>query len=149
MANQQPDATEITERLYLGSLSAARDRDALERLGITAIVCVAAEGRPYFPETLRYLELQRPPVEHTCGIQDLIVELDRIEQFVMTQWRQKKCRVLVHCVHGRTRSAAVVTYLLAKHGSNSIAEAYAFVAAKRDVFVPEEWLAALQAKMDV
>ena len=81
-------------------------------------------------------------VEHDCEIDDIIRALDDIYTFVS---RHKK--VLVHCVHGRTRSASIVTYILAKQQAITIPEAYAVIASKRDVFLPPSWLEALEAKL--
>lgn len=141
------EATEITPLLYLGSLAIARSCAPLQRLGIAAIVCAAAKGRPYFPDAFEYLELQQPPVEHTCSIEDLVLELDAIWAFAAKQFAHNR-KVFVHCVHGRTRLASIVVYILAKQNNCTIAQAYELVAAKRDVFIPEDWLEALEKKLD-
>ena len=62
--------------------------------------------------------------------------------------------VYVHCVHGRTRSAAIVCYLLARRPPSSsdecwtIQQAYEWVRTKRDIFLPDTWLDALQSKLN-
>ena len=147
------EATEILPLLYLGPLAIARDCATLQHLGISAVVCAAAEGRPYFPDMCEYFELLQPPIEHTCGIHDLVVDLDAIWTFVAKQFAQNH-KVLVHCVHGRTRSASIVAYILAKqqqqqnNNNSNILQAYEMITSKRDVFIPEEWLEALQKKFD-
>ena len=145
-------ATEITKQLYLGPLGVARQRETLHQLNITAVVCVAAEGRAYFPRDFAYWESAGDPiVEHTCHCHDVVGALDQVWDFVSSHTTDvrhpEEGRVYVHCVHGRTRSAAVVTYLVAKMENTTIAEAYERLRTKRDVFVPDAWLQALQDKL--
>ena len=143
---EMDQATQITENIYLGSLAVARDLPALQRLQISAIVCAAAEARPHFPDEFDYFEMT-DLVEHACDIDDIVKALDDIWTFVSAQLLAQDKKVLVHCVHGRTRSASIVTYILAKQSCCSIREAYALIASKRDVLVPEAWLEALEAKL--
>ena len=141
-------ATEITPNLYLGPLVVARDLAELERLKITAIVCAAAEGRAHFPDRFDYLEMAHL-VEHNCDIDDIVSSLGDIVTFYDKQQQQQggEGKVFVHCVHGRTRSASIVTYLLAKQMGCSIRDAYKTIVQKRDVLIPEHWLEALESKL--
>ena len=145
-SEQEEIMTQITENLYLGSLAAARNLPLLLRHKITTIVCAAAEGRPHFPQHFAYWEMTDGPllVEHACDISDLVEALDDVWTFCAPRLTNK---MLIHCVHGRTRSAAVLAYILAKQANTTIPQAYALIASKRDVLVPEPWLEALQVKL--
>lgn len=156
------EATEITPQVYLGPLSVARDQEALKAIGITAVVCAAAEGRPFFPDSFAYCDVGQDLIEHTCGIKNMLQIIDHVWDFcepmllqathddydndVMKKHQQH--RILVHCVHGRTRSAAVVVYLLARLENATISQAYQCVRSRRDVLIPQEWLVAMQTKLD-
>ena len=69
-------ATKISDNIFLGPLSVARKQDSPKELGITAVVCAAAEGRSFFPGTFDYYEASQL-VEHT-----IIGILDDVWKFV-------------------------------------------------------------------
>jgi len=52
--------------------------------------------------------------------------------------------VLIHCLHGKTRSAAVVSCVRAVCLNESFEKAYSRIANVRDVLVPVEWHGRLQ-----
>ena len=86
-------ATEITQHVYLGPLGVARQRETLLQLNITAVVCVAAEGRAYFPRDFAYWESSGDPiVEHTCHYHDVVNTLDQVWDFVSSPHFAKSAR---------------------------------------------------------
>lgn len=140
------EATEITEQLYIGPLTIARDLEALKKLKISAVICAAAEGRKFFPDEFDYFEMPQL-VEQTCGADNIVNALDDIWSFASEKLSSDK-RIFVHCVHGRTRSSSILSYLLAKQRGITFKEAYDIVLSKRDVFIPEDWIEALQKKLE-
>ena len=140
------EATRVADNLYLGPLAVARDLPTLQRLQISAIVCAAAEGRAHFPACMDYLEMPHM-AEHSCDIKDIVHVLDDVWAFCSRRMALGQ-NILVHCVHGRTRSASIATYILARQKPGcSVREAYAVVRSKRDVLVPESWLEALEVEL--
>lgn len=71
------EPTIVTNNILLGPLSIARDLDSLKGLGISAVVCVAAEGTSFFPDAFNYYEAPEL-VEHMCGIDDILRILDEV-----------------------------------------------------------------------
>merc|ERR1712079_833976 len=57
-------------------------------------------------------------------------------------------KLLIHCLHGKTRSAAVAARLRAVILQEKFAVAYERVQKVRDVFVPEEWHTGLQQAVE-
>ena len=107
----------IIEGVYLGPYFCARDRDLLQRTGITHILCVrdpreSAIVRAYFPQEFTYLELE---VEDE-NERNLIPLFPAAVRFIREALAQGG-RVLVHCNTGIYRSPAfVVTYLMEEVG---------------------------------
>lgn len=140
-------ATQITDQIYIGPLAVARDLKELERLEISAVVCAAAEGRNFFPDDIDYWESPKLLAEHSCDISDILGVLDDVWKFCECRLRKGE-KLYFHCVHGRTRSACFVTYILARLNRNTIImDTYKMIQTKRDIFIPEEWLEAMQAML--
>ncbi|CAB9519318.1 Protein phosphatase Slingshot homolog 2 [Seminavis robusta] len=138
-------ATQVTNQIYIGPLSVARDRKELKRLEVSAVVCAAAEGRCFFPDEFDYWEAPQL-AEHSCDIIDILDLMKDLWDFCEPRL-QKGEKLFFHCVHGRTRSATMLVYILSKGSKKRVLETYEIIRAKRDVFIPEPWLQAMQAKL--
>eukprot|EP01103_Thecamoeba_quadrilineata_P020277 TRINITY_DN8619_c0_g1_i1.p1 TRINITY_DN8619_c0_g1~~TRINITY_DN8619_c0_g1_i1.p1 ORF type:complete len:164 (+),score=24.41 TRINITY_DN8619_c0_g1_i1:89-580(+) len=95
--------------LFLGSVRAAYNQTELDAHNITFILNVAASEVPSGDRTERVLELPMKDEEQ----ENLLPFLPRAFQFLQDVKNEGGC-VLVHCVAGKSRSAAViVAYLMA------------------------------------
>jgi len=135
-------AHEIYPRLYLGPFSVARSGDELKRLGITHTICLSAEGPSEPFSNMHYLSL--PLVEVHCTLEDGARQLADLVPSCAEFARKAleddfRSKVLIHCLHGKTRSAAMAACLIAILERLSFGEAYQEVKSCRDVFIPEEW----------
>lgn len=100
---------EILPGVYLGSIGAANNVQALQALGVTHVLTVAQGLNPPHPSAFRYkcvAVLDSPD-------QDLTPFFEECLEFME---EGRRCGgVLVHCFAGRSRSATVTcAYLLAK-----------------------------------
>ncbi|EPQ59013.1 phosphotyrosine protein phosphatases II [Gloeophyllum trabeum ATCC 11539] len=102
-------STIIEGRLFLGNLSAARSTRALSERRITHIVSVCTEPIPSdLPESgISQLRIRVEDVDYA----DLLIHLPSAVRFIH-QALQDGGVVLVHCVQGLSRSAAVVAAYL-------------------------------------
>jgi len=148
--DKMASASQITDQIYLGPHTVARSREELAKLGITSIISMTAECGIQFPEddTLQYCFLAENLVEHTCTIEDVLDILDDVVDFASNKMNKPEEKIFIHCVQGKTRSAAATAFILAKTSGQSIDQAYEFIKSKRDVFIPKDWLTALQHKLD-
>ncbi|XP_021291791.1 dual specificity protein phosphatase 1-like isoform X3 [Herrania umbratica] len=99
----------IEEGLFLGSVAAAYNMDALKSLNITHILTVASSVKPAHSNDFVYKII---PAKRQGG------------------------GVLVHCFVGKSRSVTiVVSYLMKKHGM-SVSQALELVKSKRPLAAP-------------
>ncbi|KAJ6722067.1 DUAL SPECIFICITY PROTEIN PHOSPHATASE 1B [Salix viminalis] len=116
----------IEEGLFLGSLGAATNKDALNSKNITHILTVADSLPPSYPNDFVY---------EVIGVADrndtnLSQYFNKCFNFIDEAKRQGG-GVLVHCFVGRSRSVTiVVAYLMKRHGMR-VSEALAHVKSKR------------------
>ncbi|MFK7826010.1 MAG: dual specificity protein phosphatase family protein [Oligoflexales bacterium] len=143
-------ATKITDQIYLGPHTVARNKNTLTELGISSIISMTAECGIIFPEdqSLDYFFKGEDLIEHECDIENITDIIDEMYEFAEHKLKNPEEKIFVHCVQGKTRSAAAVTYILAKEKNISIKEAYEFVRGKRDINVPENWLNVLQDHLE-
>lgn len=133
------NATQILSNIYLGSARFASSLEQLKHYGITHILSIASE----YP--IKYQQSQF--VSMNAGIPDIL----EIEEFITNEWVNncykfiEQCMayggiILIHCQYGKTRSAIIAVYYLAKSENISILEAYEKIKQKRDIFIPIEIL---------
>ena len=141
-------AQEVMPGVWLGPYSVARDAAELAKIGVTHVVSLSAEGNCSVGG-ITYLE--HPLVEVECtlqaGAQQLAALVPSCTAFVGAAVAEDS-RVLVHCLHGRTRSAAMASCIRAVLLEEEFADAYEAVRTCRDVHVPEEWHAILAAAVN-
>ena len=98
--------------MFLGSVGAAHDRDALESVGITHVLTVAGGFPPKFPDVYEYLVIDVADI----ASEDLDAHFEKCLKFIARALLDGG-RVLVHCFAGRSRSSTVVAaYVMATEG---------------------------------
>lgn len=143
---------QIRPRLYLGNMADAAYWPLLEGLSITHVVNCAVEAQkiapPYESHGVKYLLL---PLHDSAYEAEALTryrfrvlrEATRYIRSVLKGGKDgsKKCSVLVHCVQGMSRSAAVVCAYLMEHESVQFDRAVAEVRAKHPgCLVSQHWL---------
>ncbi|KAK3160895.1 hypothetical protein QOZ80_1BG0067280 [Eleusine coracana subsp. coracana] len=101
----------IDQGLYLGSVGAAMNKEALNNLNITHVLIVARSLNPSFPAEFNYKKVEVLDSPDT----DLSKHFDECFSFI-DEAISTGGNVLVHCFAGRSRSVTiVVAYLMKKH----------------------------------
>ena len=120
---------QITDKVWLGNASHSRNISLLKQNGITKVLTVMNNPPHTYKESdginLKYINIYDKPRENIIQyFGDCIKFIEGNES------------VLVHCIHGKSRSATiVVAYLLWKE-KMSLDDALTFVNQKRSMAVP-------------
>ncbi|XP_057956801.1 dual specificity protein phosphatase 1 isoform X2 [Malania oleifera] len=116
----------IEEGLFLGSVGAANNKNALKSLNITHILTVASSIAPAYPNDFTYKTIKVYDREDT----DLMQYFEECFNFI-DEAKRLGGGVLVHCFVGRSRSVTIViAYLMKKHGMN-LSQALEYVKSRR------------------
>lgn len=99
----------VTDFLYVGGASAAKDREALLQVGVTHIINCAANVAPdFFPNDFLYYNIRLR--DHSS--QDIARHFYNVFDFI-EKARRRGGRVFVHCVKGISRSPTMaIAYLM-------------------------------------
>lgn len=123
--------SKIEEGLYVGSLKAASNKNALKSLNITHILTVCSFCPPSHGDDLTCKIIPVSDHEDT----NLAQYFDECFNFI-EEARRTGGGVLVHCVMGKSRSVTiVVAYLMKKHGM-TFSQALEHVKTKRPLASP-------------
>ncbi|XP_040996150.1 dual specificity protein phosphatase 1 [Juglans microcarpa x Juglans regia] len=121
----------IEEGLFLGSIGAANNKNALKSLNVTHILTVANSLSPAHPNDFVYKVINVTDREET----DIKQYFDESFDFI-DEAKRLGGGVLVHCFVGKSRSVTiVVAYLMKKHGM-SLSQALEHVKSKRPQAAP-------------
>lgn len=129
-----PAISEITPRIYLGSLEAAVDNDLLFKLGITHIIN-AAKDAVYHSGSVAQIRLDLDDIPQENLFRVLEPSRMVINRILLTDPDYK---ILVHCMAGVSRSASVVIYYLMKKHGWTYDQAFNEVVKKRHVINPNQ-----------
>ncbi|CAD6206175.1 unnamed protein product [Miscanthus lutarioriparius] len=123
----------IKQGLYLGSVGAAFNKEALKSLNITHILIVARSLDPVFPAEFNYKKIEVLDSPDT----DLLKHSDECFSFI-DEAISSGGNVLVHCFAGRSRSVTIVVAYLMKKYQMSLESALSLVRSKRPQVAPNE-----------
>jgi len=126
---------EVRPRLFIGSGMAARNRDALKAAGITHVINAA--GSFCFPRVdsdISYMVMEDFHDSPDIDIEDACFQASRF--IVQALAESPDSKVLVHCVGGVSRSAALVTAYLIISEELTLAEALELVRQVRPCIRP-------------
>lgn len=131
---------QITDDIWIGSASDAKDRDSLRRAGIRSILCLDGCLLGKQPDDLGVNQIEVVELVDGRG--------NKPEVFLravglLKKLKMKHAPVLVHCHAGRSRSAAVVCKFFMKEGA-SLGLAMKRITSKRKVII----VAGLQEALD-
>jgi len=116
--------------LYLGSLEAAENSSKLQNAGITHVLDLSRVPYNKGPEELNYLTINIPDRPDA----DIKQHFDECCAFIHQGLQSGS--VLVHCKHGRSRSASAVIAYLISHQRLSCRQAVCYCVQQRSVVRP-------------
>ncbi|KAL3749196.1 hypothetical protein ACJRO7_010312 [Eucalyptus globulus] len=124
--DKDKDPCKIEEGLFLGSVGAANNKDALKNLNVTHVLIVASILKPAYPDDFMYKVITVPDKVDT----NIREYFDECFEFI-DEAKRLGGGVLVHCFIGKSRSVTiVVAYLMKKHGM-SLSQALEHVKSQR------------------
>ena len=127
------EANMIVDGVYLGNINSVYDFDQLKANGITHIISAIAGFNPPSPLSFQYLVIDALDSTNS-KISDCF---ESCNSFIKTAL-DNDGKVLVHCMAGRSRSAAIVGgFLIHQFGMSSV-EAVSLMQTKRPIVQPNE-----------
>ena len=121
----------ITDSVYLGNYYVARDKQALQHMGITSILVCDPLLEQHFPNDFNYYRI---PFENEQE-KNIFSYFSDAWHFIETELANSPDnKVLVHCHAGTSRSNSVVISYLMKKRSMSYKQAFDFVEQRRASF---------------
>lgn len=102
------NASVITDQFLIGNMEASKDLKFLQNSGITHIVNCAYQCSNHFPGKFKYLHLRISDLPST----NIFRFFKEAIQFLEEASRDKKNKILVHCIAGHSRSVTILTGFL-------------------------------------
>jgi protein-tyrosine phosphatase len=124
----------LTGKLWLGSGRDARQKNKLINLGITHIINCAIEWKNHYPSTFIYFNGNVLDNES----QDLSVFFSEAFDFLDDVFKVPTNKVFIHCVVGKSRSAALTMAYLMRVEHLTLKQAFAHVRACRPIVCPND-----------
>lgn len=131
--NDEFEATEIIDNLWVGNMCSASNKDKLVENNVNTIVIAAIGVRELFPDTFKYINVPLRDVDDEPIINHIEEILPTIHELLL----QNK-GVLVHCMFGASRSVSIVACYLIKYHNMSAEQAIDFMKSKRSQVNPNE-----------
>jgi hypothetical protein len=125
------EANQIIDGLWLGSLESSYDRETLKKKGITHIISVLAGYEPPFPEDFNYLVINALDNQSS----NLIDVFNDTSDFISDAFCNNG-NVLVHCAYGRSRSATIIVAFLIDSFGMYVDTAINLLQSKRPIVEP-------------
>ncbi|GKV38577.1 hypothetical protein SLEP1_g46468 [Rubroshorea leprosula] len=122
---------QIEEGLFLGSIAAANNKNALKSSNITHVLTVASSLRPAHTNDFVYKVIPVLDKEDT----NITQYFDECFDFI-DEAKRRGGGVLVHCLVGRSRSVTIVVAYLMKKRGMSPSQALEYVKSKRPQAAP-------------
>lgn len=123
----------ILDYLYLGSGKDAQDKESLQAAGVTTVLNVTAEWRTSHHEDFTH---------HRISLNDNIKQSlekamdDACEIIHKMKSTDPQAKILVHCVMGRSRSAAIVMAYLVRYENMTLKDAFELTHKARPIVRP-------------
>lgn len=121
----------IIDNLYLGDFRAADNPELLRSLNITHIINCAFNLPCKYKEQFTYLHLKLRDEPD----QIIFPQIENAYEFIK---QNSSVNILVHCVHGMSRSGSVIIYYLMKEKGMNMEESINYIGKLRAIINPNE-----------
>ena len=121
----------ICDNVYLGDFRAADDLSLLKEKNITAIVNCAFNLPSKFKKDITYLNLKLADEKNV----EIISAMENAYNFIKEDPNRQ---ILVHCVHGSSRSGSTVIFYLMKDKHWDYETCFNYVKERRNIIKPNE-----------
>ena len=121
----------ICDNIYLGDFRAADDLSLLKEKNITAVINCAFNLPSKFPKELTYLNLKLDDEKNV----EIIPAFEKAYNFIKEDPNRL---ILVHCVHGASRSGSAVLFYLMKEKKWDYDTCFNFIKERREIIKPNE-----------
>jgi protein-tyrosine phosphatase len=124
----------IDNKIYIGSMGAAQNKQGLKDAGITHVLCAAATIKALFPEDFKYLKLENLLDSPNANIKQHFNETNNfIHECISTEGV-----VMVHCFAGISRSSTIIIAYMIKYLDYDFEQALEFCQSKREKINPNQ-----------
>lgn len=133
--NDEPNVSEVTDKLYISDLGSAFNYDELKKIGITHIINVVPGISNVYQDNFTYLYI---PVRDV-NFENIQQYFEETNNFITTAIKDGG-KVLVHCKRGASRSATLVAAYIIFKGKGRInnVQAIEYLQKKRDIINPND-----------
>jgi len=121
----------IPQKLYLGSLFSAQNKELLMSHKITHIIMAAEPLLAKFPNDFKYMKIPAQDEENF----NIAQYFQESHSFIDEAFEEGGV-VLVHCIAGQSRSASIVISFLMNSNNMSFSEAFQYVKDRREFINP-------------
>lgn len=128
--NNQFEATEIIDGLWLGSICSCSNSDQLKYYGISTIITVAIGITPLYPHDFEYMYI---PLLDTN--ENILPIFEQYLPLIHARLLQNQ-KILIHCIVGASRSASIVIAYLMKYHNFDLSTALQWAKNKRPLVNP-------------
>lgn len=127
------NANKITNRIYLGNINAAKDKEFFKTHKIKAVLNCTTDIPNYFKDdpTIEYMRI---PVEDNLRESDfnkMSTYLPVMAEFIHKHADLEKHNIFIHCLAGKQRSPSGVAAYLIKYHNMPVKQACKFILEKR------------------
>jgi Dual specificity phosphatase, catalytic domain len=125
------EATKILDNLWLGSITSSCNREALHENKIETIISAILGSTASFPFDFNYDRAKLRDVQD----EDILCDIKRLLPIIHNEINNER-GVLIHCIHGKSRSTTIVAAYLIKYKNMTTDEALEFIKNKRSQIDP-------------
>jgi predicted protein tyrosine phosphatase len=113
--NNTFSANSITDRIFVGDLASAANKEAMKEQGITHIISAITGAYPLFPQDFTYLTIH---INDDAWV-NIGEYFESVNNFIDETMKSSNTKIMIHCQKGISRSVTLLMgYLLFKYNTH-------------------------------